>query len=242
MSHDIPTHMILGTLCHRGHDFDGTGKSLRYRIRGCVECLKITAKKHYANPQRKIVVAKYRETHREESRIYQQQYYQLHKKYTRARHRENYRNNKDNVLKRTAAYQRKNHDILKVFKNINMKKHRRENTSLAIGIRIRGQVYQAFRLYANGRKPMKSEKYGINYKAIVERLGPHPKTLGKSGVWHIDHIIPVAAFDLTDPEQVKIAFAPENHQWLRAKENRRKSNKILGQMNVFTQPQLAVVI
>ena len=47
-----------------------------------------------------------------------------------------------------------------------------------------------------------------------------------SGEFHIDHIIPLSSFDLNDSEQIKIAFAPENYQWLTAKENLIKSNKL----------------
>jgi len=45
----------------------------------------------------------------------------------------------------------------------------------------------------------------------------------------IDHIRPLCSFDLTDPEQVKIAFSPENHRWLLAEENARKVSSDLKQ-------------
>jgi hypothetical protein len=45
--------------------------------------------------------------------------------------------------------------------------------------------------------------------------------------YEIDHIRPLGSFDLTDREQVRPAFAPENLQWLTAEENLRKSNKIM---------------
>ena len=45
--------------------------------------------------------------------------------------------------------------------------------------------------------------------------------------WHIDHIIPCASFDLTDPEQQKKCFHYTNLQPLWAKENMSKGAKIL---------------
>ena len=45
--------------------------------------------------------------------------------------------------------------------------------------------------------------------------------------WHIDHIIPCASFDLTDPEQQKKCFHYTNLQPLEAIENIKKSDKIL---------------
>jgi hypothetical protein len=45
--------------------------------------------------------------------------------------------------------------------------------------------------------------------------------------WHIDHIIPCASFDFADPIQQKQCFHYTNLQPLEAKENIRKSNKII---------------
>ncbi len=45
--------------------------------------------------------------------------------------------------------------------------------------------------------------------------------------WHIDHIIPCSAFDLTDPEQQKKCFHYSNLQPLWQKENLLKGNKII---------------
>jgi len=44
--------------------------------------------------------------------------------------------------------------------------------------------------------------------------------------WHIDHVIPLASFDLTNPEDVKKACHYTNLQPLWAYENRSKGDKI----------------
>jgi hypothetical protein len=46
--------------------------------------------------------------------------------------------------------------------------------------------------------------------------------------WHVDHVIPCAAFDLTDPEQQKICFHHTNLQPLWARDNLRKSASLPG--------------
>jgi hypothetical protein len=50
---------------------------------------------------------------------------------------------------------------------------------------------------------------------------------GNYGEWHIDHVIPCASFDLTDPEEQRKCFHYTNLQPLWAEDNLRKSDKIL---------------
>ncbi len=44
--------------------------------------------------------------------------------------------------------------------------------------------------------------------------------------WHIDHILPCASFDLTDPEQQRKCFHFTNLQPLWATDNRSKSDRV----------------
>ena len=46
-------------------------------------------------------------------------------------------------------------------------------------------------------------------------------------IWHIDHVIPVSRFDLSDPSEQLLAFNWRNTMPLSAKENLRKNNKII---------------
>jgi len=46
------------------------------------------------------------------------------------------------------------------------------------------------------------------------------------GLWHVDHIIPCASFDLNDPEQQKICFHYTNLQPLWAIDNMKKGAKL----------------
>jgi len=58
------------------------------------------------------------------------------------------------------------------------------------------------------------DRYGIPYT-------------GNEQLFHIDHIKPLASFDLEDPEQLRIAVRWDNLQVLTVKENLEKSAKLI---------------
>ncbi len=82
----------------------------------------------------------------------------------------------------------------------------------------------SFERYSKTGKIYSSREYGINFTAIIEHLKPFPKDIGN---YHIDHIIPLSRFDFNNAQHIKIAFAPENHQWLTIEENLSKGNKLI---------------
>ena len=96
------------------------------------------------------------------------------------------------------------------------------NDEFKITTIIRNSFRHYIKLYSKSGKIKSVFKYGIDIKAIVEKLGTPPND-GK--VYHIDHIFPVSAFDLNNPEHIKLCWAPENLRWLEANENLSKSNK-----------------
>ena len=69
--------------------------------------------------------------------------------------------------------------------------------------------------------------------AAAAHLGPCP---GDPNDWPIDHIVPLCAFDLRDPEQVRLATGPANVRWLPAAENRAKSDADRLLVGVWRKP------
>lgn len=109
-----------------------------------------------------------------------------------------------------------------------VRKAYRKIPEVQMKIRLRARVYNALKYYTKTGKIMSSKKYGVDYKNIIEYLKPFPKNLSK---YHIDHIKPLCSFNFinkggsTNLEEIKKAFAPENHQFLLAEENLKKSGR-----------------
>jgi hypothetical protein len=94
-----------------------------------------------------------------------------------------------------------------------------------------------WKLAANLRSRLvKTIKYGSHIKDLgctVDYLKNHLGSLFKPGMtwenygkWHIDHIIPLSSFDLTDKNQFKKAVNYKNLQPLWAKENMSKGSRV----------------
>ena len=105
-----------------------------------------------------------------------------------------------------------------------MKLKRETDLGFVIPDRIRRSLNHALSRYSKNEKIMSRDKYGINLKEIIEHLKPFPENLKN---FEIDHIIPLHTFNLTNPEEVKRAFAPSNLQWLTREENGKKSGKLI---------------
>lgn len=99
-----------------------------------------------------------------------------------------------------------------------------------------------FRLRVNLRNRLRGALKGtIKYSTTMELVGcsreelrihleskfQENMTWENYGTWHVDHIIPFAFFDLSDPEQLKKACHYTNLQPLWAKDNLSKGDKII---------------
>lgn len=151
---------------------------------------------------------------------------------SKQKRKEYYKKNKSQILKKQNKYhsipevkeRKKKTDKsyrLKHRIRLNKKQVDRKKIDLDFKIKsnLRSKLWGALRMYSKTGKIMSSKQYGVDYKAIIEHLKPFPINLKG---WHIDHIKPLCTFNLTKPEEIKIAFSPENHQWLTAEENQQK--------------------
>ncbi len=93
---------------------------------------------------------------------------------------------------------------------------------------VRDRFKKALRNKYKGGSAIKNLGCSIDFlvKYLEERFAPGMSwnNYGRFG-WHIDHIRPLSAFDLSDPAQVAQACHYSNLQPLWASDNLRKSNK-----------------
>lgn len=99
---EIPENKKLGRLCAEGHEWNGTGQSLRYRLDGnCVECRIQYHKQRYQD-------------NRESCRQYKKQYYQDNREIVLQRNRQHYRDNKWEYAIRNSTKKALQHKCLRL--------------------------------------------------------------------------------------------------------------------------------
>lgn len=96
------------------------------------------------------------------------------------------------------------------------------NPSERIANAVRGRMWASIR---KGRKLSRLPYSLDELTERLERLFVDGMSWDNYGKWHIDHIKPCAAFDLTDPKQFDECWALRNLQPLWASDNIRKGAK-----------------
>ena len=151
-------------------------------------------------------------------------YRQENKEYIRKYRQEN----KDKIREQKRKYLKENKDKFREWRRKYLQESLKTDNNFVIKERLRILLCQALKHYTKTGKIRNSKQYGINYKLIIRHLKPFPEDLSK---YHIDHIRPLCSFNFVNPdgsqnlEEIKIAFAPENHQWLLAFENQSKGGR-----------------
>lgn len=189
-SDGLQTYCIV---CRRKMINDGKKKryanDLEYRIR-----MKEYHKKLYL---------KYKDKNKDKNDKYNKEYREKNREQIRIRH---------------SLWREKNRKVL----NEKITKYRNKRKSYDIEFKIlcnlRSRINNAFNATACGSKSRKTKDFiGCDFKYLVNYLeskfgpGMSWRNYGKNG-WHIDHIIPCAAFDLTNKEQQDKCFHYTNLQ------------------------------
>jgi len=198
----------------------------------------INRKSYYKNREKVLKYQKkYHKKNKKKRKITRHNYYEKNKEEIKNKGKEYNKNpivkekNRNRIKKRREdknfrEKERENQRTLKYRERVNYKRRERKlkDKNFAVEQRLRRLLQGAMKDYTKNGKMWNASKYGIDYKAIIEHLKPFPEDISK---YHIDHKIPLCKFDLTKLEEVKKAFAPENHQWLLKEENLRKGGRYI---------------
>ena len=215
---------------------------------------KKTYQKH--KEKRNAYSKEYNKKNREKIRKKQQEYGLEHKEYFRAwgkeyrknnaellskSHKRWYEKNKKKVYLYQKSYRRNNKEKVRRWqktyyerygqeysKNYHRERCRRDS-NYRLKCRVRTRIWDAL----SGRIKKFSTRVLLDVPNLeflwqhLERQFQSGMTRENYGLWHVDHIIPCASFDLTDPEQQKKCFHYTNLQPLWAFDNISKGKKII---------------
>ena len=191
----------------------------------CRDCLK---EQYMENRDKRIASVQRRyKTKSEEIKAYNRDRYHKNSTEIAAQVREYYKNNKSKVLEYKKEYRQR--DEAKQNYNEWKTKYKKKRLNEDLNYKLKVVISSQVRRYVKGKLKTKksAELVGCSMKVLREHLESQFQegmTWDNHGFygWHIDHIIPCAAFDLTDIEQQKKCFHYTNLQPLWAKDNLRK--------------------
>jgi len=214
---DIPENKYLGKLCKRGHIWNGTGKSLRFKSsKSCIICdmerQQLSKYKKYQKNYRnqpknkkreKEYSKKYFQNHINEIKKYRKIHSKEIKEYNKKYNKKYFETHQEKIKKYQKEYFKIHHEERKKYKNswqknrckTNLKYRLSQNMSIAINCSLRGNK--------NGRHWEDLVNYSLqDLKKHLEFLFKEGMTWENYGYWHIDHIIPISVFNFSDPSHI----------------------------------------
>ena len=214
------SHFYTGAPCRKGHDsprYVGEGK--------CVQCCSENRKRHIAaNPE------KHRELRRAE-RIRNADRIKTQKRASylknKAKHRERtkawHEANREKALQYLRDWQANNADYCRQQKTAYYLRRKQTDAAFAVLTRLRRRINHF--VSGTNKSATTAELIGCSmeeFTAHLEDQFTDGMTWENRHLWHIDHIIPCAAFDLCDPRQQRACFHYSNMRPLWAFKNQSK--------------------
>lgn len=203
--------MKICKICNTTEDLIGFRKDRKI----CNNCLNKEKQKYYFSNLERIKEKrdKYRKTNREKINAQKRQHYNL---------------NAERIIEQNSKYKKNNRSKYNDSKN-----NRKKNDPLyKLRITISERIRQALKYHLAGTYKKKDSTIEL-LGCSIDELKIHLQNQFKEGMtwqnhseWHIDHIIPCAAFDLSKKENCLKCFNYKNLQPLWAHENLSKSDKI----------------
>lgn len=183
----------------------------------------------------------YREANAEVIKERKRQDYQANKEQRQVSHKRYYEENKEAVLEACKQYRDEHKEWKKAYDKQYAETHQecmkqihkryvdrhRDDPFYVVRVRLSQRLNKALKRSKKTKATM--ELVGCSKEVLITHLeaqfqeGMSWDNYGRNG-WHIDHIKPCAAFDLTDVEQQKACFHYTNLQPLWAEDNMRKNS------------------
>jgi hypothetical protein len=180
----------------------------------------------YKDPEKaKQYYKEYNFKRKDKQKEYGKQYYLNNIEKIRKKNNKWYSNNKEKASERHKEWNLINRDKIREKK----KERRKTNPSYRLTLNLRRRILHA--LKGNKKSTNTMILLGVpNLEFLWNHLESTFKpgmTRENHGLWHIDHIIPCASFDLNKPEEQLKCFNYSNLQALWSHENLSKGSKIL---------------
>lgn len=152
---------------------------------------------------------------------YQKKYRNKHRVRIRERARIWARNNRHN------SWDKRNPEKVRIIK----RRYKYSNPDIMLRENLRARLVIALKYQSVKKRDRTMKLIGCSldyFKKHISKKFKEGMTWENWGIktWHIDHIIPLSKFNLSDSKQQKVAFNYTNMQPLWAKENLSKGNKI----------------
>ncbi len=207
-----------------------TQDGLEARCNGCRKAHRVAnAEKTAARNKR------YRENQGDALRAKKREYRVKNIDRIKARLREYHAANREKQLENMKAYRVSNAEAISAQRR-EYRESKKDDAVYQLGERLRGRTAKAFSAFrAKGISAVKAAPtealLGMSFERVlhwIEFLFEPGMTWENYGShWHVDHVLPVAAFDLSVEEQQRICFRWTNIQPKTAADNIAKRDKIL---------------
>ena len=182
----------------------------------CFDCKRKREKEwYYANRGKAVAKSvRWAKDNKKKHAARQKRYDDAHTEEKRERARIYYVKNKEEINRKTSEYRRKREKDDPVFK---------------VRLRLSSRIHRAIKRGSKSSNTMSLLGCSLEeLKGHLESKFQCGMTWGNYGYygWHVDHVVPCAFFDLSDPKQQQECFHFSNLQPLWRVENMRKSSSL----------------
>lgn len=184
---------------------------------------------YYKNNEEKIKL--YREKHTEQTRLYNKQYKLNNKECLKRVNRMDYLKNQEQIKLRSKIWYEQNKDKARKQRNEYIKKRRQIDVNFKLALFLRRTQYRLLNQQNKEKFCSSNKLIGCSipeFRKYLENKFKKGMNWDNYGIygWHIDHIKPLASFNLSNYFAMLRASHYTNTQPLWAKENLQKHAKI----------------